>query len=244
MVAGDLTKYPLSKLRKVVQTHNKEIRSGKVGNYLPGLHKTKKDGVIRFIKKNFKVAAHASGGTQVKNKHSTHLLEYKRKVRKRARGDKDDEKQGEVQTPRARRRKKKPQAPPSAAIPSTPDPSPKPTKRIKTPKGPADPKLRKMIRRKALKSTLGDLVYASFRKTARDDLTNTKLRVAMTRKLFNMFSKSHPKWGPESRYRAWYISQSVLDNSAKPAADAWHLSHPVKSDKYKKLRLFMTLGSE
>ena len=58
MPGGDLTKYSVAALRKAVQKHNKQVKTGKTGVYLYKLHSTKKAAIVRFLKKNFKVTRH------------------------------------------------------------------------------------------------------------------------------------------------------------------------------------------
>ena len=209
MPGGDLTKYSVAALRKAVQKHNKQVKTGKTGVYLYKLHSTKKAAIVRFLKKNFKVTRHrASGGTQVKNKHTTHLfVPHVRKPRAprapRAAAqpaDRDDEKQAEVPAKKTKR-KKKPQTPKAKRpepVPSTPDtdlaeyPSPSMTPasarkvkravsrtsemRAEKPARRALPKAHSEEEKTILKHSktlsLGDMLFAIFRKNFFDELHN------------------------------------------------------------------------
>jgi hypothetical protein len=180
-MAIDLKKFRVTQLRKIAQDHNKIIRTGTAGNYMPGLHKKKKADIIKFLKKNFRVTAHSSGGTQLKNKHKTHVLQVQPRAPRQARrvrraqpsGDRDDEKAPIAPpTPPTRRRRRQASTPPpspDASIPPSPAASVEDVVdgiedvRMKDPKPKAQNPTQRNVATSLDKLTLGDMLWATVR---------------------------------------------------------------------------------
>ena len=70
-----LNSYNVHTLRTAIRLQNKAVKSGKVGDFLPQLHRKKRADLVKFIKKNYKLTNTRVGALRLKNKHVNHVMQ-------------------------------------------------------------------------------------------------------------------------------------------------------------------------